>query len=284
MTSERGGIVPHAARRDTNPKRQRGLEALPSLALPEVPPSLPLWAGMAGPEGDIPRRVRYSTFLRELGHGALMVALSLYVVNMGYMFEGAFQPLGKVNTGRKLLNLAGAGSEPPGWLAAIPMPLPGDYVGGLAETAGVAEDRYWSYFCGEWRRGGWWYFYPCALTIKLPLGALALMVIACLGSKSKSPRARWRDELCLLIPILVILVFVTWSGITQQMRYALPVFPFAVVWAGKATRVVGRKGTGTFFGLGTCTQYDDPTRRKMSQSPAACVREATRAVAPGLGR
>ena len=116
-----------------------------------------------------------------------MVALSLYVVNMGYMFEGAFQPLGKVDTGRKLLNLAGAGSEPPGWLAAIPMPLPGDYVGGLAETAGVAEDRYWSYFCGEWRRG-----MVVLLSVRThdqaPPRRSALMVIACLGSKSKSPR------------------------------------------------------------------------------------------------
>ena len=31
-----------------------------------------------------------------------------------------------------------------------------------------------------------------------------------------------------------------------------------------------RKGTGTFFGRGAWTQRDDPTGRKMSQSPAAC--------------
>ena len=34
----------------------------------------------------------------------------------------------------------------------------------------------------------------------------------------------------------------------------------------------GRKGTGTFFGLGASTQRENQTGRKMSQSPAACER------------
>jgi len=35
---------------------------------------------------------------------------------------------------------------------------------------------------------------------------------------------------------------------------------------------LGRKGTGTFFGVGVATQRDDQSGRKMSQSPAACER------------
>jgi len=221
------------------------------------------------------------TFLREMGQGALMVALSLYIINMGYMFDRPFQPLEKVDEGRKHSNLADTGSRSAGRLAGVPTPFPAQYLGGLGEMAGVAKGHYWSYFCGEWRRGGWWHFYPCALLIKLPLGTLALVALGFLcGRRGQShfrggdappsglrrsrreswhsPRERlpmsrlsrgdWRDDLFLWTPILVILAFVTWSGIAQHVRYALPILPFAFVWAGKATQVPASRGVAGRIG------------------------------------
>ena len=45
----------------------------------------------------------------------------------------------------------------------------------------------------------------------------------------------------------------------------------------------GRKGTGTFFGLGASTLGDDQVGRKMSQSPAACERLPSSACLPDEG-
>ena len=40
------------------------------------------------------------------------------------------------------------------------------------------ENKMWSYLNGEWRLGGWWYYYIYALAIKEPLGTWVLMAMA----------------------------------------------------------------------------------------------------------
>ena len=44
-----------------------------------------------------------------------------------------------------------------------------------------------SYLRGEWRIGGWWYYYLYALLVKLPIGFLLLAVFSITGA------IRWRD-------------------------------------------------------------------------------------------
>ncbi len=188
-------------------------------------------------------RSRRPSFTREAGQGLLMLVVALFVINLGFAFENPFPPLGQFSVGRKLLTLTG-GFEPAGRgfgqaggtgvLASCPLPFPENYLRGIDAVSGRRATRPPTYLRGELRPGGWWYYYPYALAIKMPLGTLALLGLACvLIDLRRGDPAVWRTELVLLIvPFLVVLCFVTWSGTVQRPRYVMPILAFAFVWAG----------------------------------------------------
>ncbi|WP_435016567.1 ArnT family glycosyltransferase [Tundrisphaera sp. TA3] len=184
-----------------------------------------------------------------LGQGALMVALSMLVINMGYGFEGFGQPLGRFEFASRTLTrptqpgmarptspnaiLAGA------WryrinrfrgtpLAALPVPLPRHYVLGFdeqkIETEGIprhflndnlpVDDSkltgYPVYLNGVMKRSGWWYYYLATLAYKVPEGTWILVVLAT-GVLLASPRSRalWADEIAVLAIPVGILLAMT---------------------------------------------------------------------------
>jgi hypothetical protein len=91
---------------------------------------------------------------------------------------------------------------------------------------------------GEWRFGGWWYYYLYALVIKVPLGTWVLIAMALGASVFGMPyAASWRDEIVLLAPLVVILALVSsQTGFNHHLRYVLPIFPFAFIWMSKVAR------------------------------------------------
>ncbi len=183
------------------------------------------------------------TFAREAGQGLLIFAVAVFVIHLGFAFECPFQPLGTFNVGRKLLSLTGSSGPGRGGVASLlgslPVPLPENYVRGIDAVGGRRALRPLTYLRAELRPGGWWYYYPYALAVKMPLGTLALLGLACiLSDPRRGDPAVWRTELVLLIvPFLVVLCFVTWSGTVQRPRYVMPILAFAFVWAGSLGRV-----------------------------------------------
>jgi hypothetical protein len=187
------------------------------------------------------------SFAREAGQGLLMLAMALFVVNLGFAFEKPWTPPGPSEAASRPVGTM-AGAEPTGerfpqWAAAgLPLscclPLPESYVRGIGAVSRKRAAKPRCYLRGQTRLGGWWYYYPYALAIKLPLGTLALLGLATImiAGRRRDP-ARWRTELLLLIvPFLVVLCFVTLSGTAQRLRYVLPALPFAFVWAGSVGR------------------------------------------------
>jgi hypothetical protein len=130
----------------------------------------------------------------------------------------------------------------------IPVPLPAQYLLGIDRQKLDFELKLWSYLGGQWKQGGWWYYYLYALAIKVPLGTWLLIGLAtwcCLFRKGYS--AGWRDELVLLAPLFTILIFVSsQTGFSHHMRYVLPIFPFAFIWASKVFRSYELKHYKTF--------------------------------------
>lgn len=62
----------------------------------------------------------------------------------------------------------------------MPVPLPKSYVTGIDLQKSDFERKMPSHLGGEWRMGGWWYYYLYALAIKVPLGAWMLVLLALL--------------------------------------------------------------------------------------------------------
>ena len=175
--------------------------------------------------------------------------VSLYVINLGYGFEGSFHKLGDYPFASRTL----AGPEAPiqlteegknrfsgSWLGQVRVPLPRNYVQGIDLSKYHFEQKMWSYLRGQWRFGGWWYYYLYALSIKVPLGTWVLVVLAVLVPPFLPGYwSSWRDELLLLVPPLLLLTFVSsQTGFSHHLRYMLPIFPFAFIWASKVARAM----------------------------------------------
>ena len=118
----------------------------------------------------------------------LILLLGLYVLNLGYGFEGSFQKLGDYGFVSETLGgpIEDAERYSPEarnrfeetWLAHLPVPLPKNYVMGIDLQRWDFERKMWSYLRGEWRMGGWWYYYLYALAVKVPLGTWVLVLLA----------------------------------------------------------------------------------------------------------
>jgi hypothetical protein len=166
---------------------------------------------------------------RTLLQGALIVALSVLVIDVGYGFEGVGIPLGRYEFVCQSLTKP----VPPGmvrprspdqlfdgayrfrvnrfrdtWLGSLPTPLPKHYLLGFddqkieaegipkkyfePEEVGPEGDRlmgYPVYLDGQLRQTSWWYYYLLTLVYKVPEGTW-LLVLTSLAVLAASPRSR----------------------------------------------------------------------------------------------
>lgn len=181
------------------------------------------------------------------GQMVVILLIGLHILNLGYGFEGSFTRLGRF----PFISNALGGEQPSesvaivprnqfagSWLGAIPVPLPKNYMLGIDMQRADFEGRMWSYLRGEWRFGGWWYYYGYTLLIKVPLGTWLLFCLAAgVTIFGRGYRAAWRDELMLLVPPTVVLVLVSsQTGFNHHVRYVLPILPFLFIWISKVAR------------------------------------------------
>jgi hypothetical protein len=183
-----------------------------------------------------------------------VLALGLYVLNVGFAFEGSFRRLGDYRFACRTLagpddnlvdehNGEGGNRFRATLLAYVPVPLPENFVRGIDMQKLDFERGKWSYLNGEWKFGGWWYYYLDALTVKVPLGFWLIGLLA-VGATlfGREYRENWRDTLVLLAPAAVVLVLVSsQTGMNRYLRYLLPAFPYAFVWIAKIARPLPRR-------------------------------------------
>ncbi len=204
-----------------------------------------LWLVWRAPEW---RRLSPRNWLAQAGQLGLILLFAVYVINAGYGGEGSMKRLGDYRfvstslSGRSETGAVGnrfAGTR----LAALPVPVPANYLQGIDVQKHDFEKHFNSYLCGEWRKGGWWYYYLFALAIKVPLGVWLLALLAAfLGLTRRGYAAGWRDELTVLAPGVLVLAFVSaQTGFNHHSRYVLPIFPYFFVWMSKAAKAVGRR-------------------------------------------
>jgi hypothetical protein len=206
-------------------------------------------------------------WLREAGMLALRMAIGLYVVNLGYGFEGTGTQLKDFHFVSDLFT--GSPDEHPvpnsqsltpfvncfatSWWGVLPVPLPKNYVLGI-DLQQKDFENYGrpSYLRGEWRDHGWWYYYLYAATIKVPLGLWVLgLLTLCLPLLHNPPPYEggvrrgfvpFRDTIVLLTPPLVIFcVASAKTGFSEHFRYVLPCFPFLFIWISQSAQLLWAK-------------------------------------------
>jgi hypothetical protein len=182
-----------------------------------------------------------------------MVLLSVYLINLGYLFESPFQPLRQFYAGQGVLHRLESVPRMANWLGSFPVPLPAEYVGGIDEIQRFRESGPWSYLEGQWRPGGWWYFYLYAFFIKLPIGTLLLLELALIATLvTKGYSAGWKAEFFFLFSMAAVLGFLIRSGAPQNLRYALPFLPLAYIWISKLARSFRQKDQFAAVAIAGC--------------------------------
>lgn len=206
-----------------------------------------IWLLWTFPHSRVPKSPAGSA--GSFGQMLAVLCIGLYVVNVGYMFEGTLRPLKDYVFVSSLLRgepLADVGHEPATgnrfddtWLGNLPVPLPAAHVQGIDIQRYDFEKGRWSYLRGEWRTKGWWYYYLYALAVKTPTGVWLLLVMSVVYAvTSCSASANWRDELIILVPMVAVLVLVSsQAGFSAHPRYVIPILPFLFIWISNIARV-----------------------------------------------
>ena len=189
-----------------------------------------------------------------------ILAIGLFVLNMGYGFSGSFTSLSEYTFVSK--TLAGEDSVVSGgnagnqfaeyWWSCLPIPLPRDYVQGADLQRVDFERGLRSFLFGRWSQHGWWYYYIACATLKIPLGVWAMGILTvgaslvrlCVTtarpsnvSQNGSRTNSVLSELALLVPAVSVCAFVSsQAGFSRHFRYVLPAFPFLFVWIGSIAR------------------------------------------------
>lgn len=161
---------------------------------------------------------------------ALFILWGLYAFTVGYVTSAAFPGLRHWRPVR----IVG------------PLPFP-NWIEGLGQQVTLGGAGHRGYLFGETLRTGWWWFYVAAFALKTTVGAQALAVARLASWIKRRPS---RSELAVDAALLTFpgLLFLAMSlGRTQiGIRYLLPAFPFAMLWAGRGVgdlrRAFGRPG------------------------------------------
>jgi hypothetical protein len=121
---------------------------------------------------------------RRFSQLVVIILVGLYVLNFGYGFDGSFTKLENFTFVSKTLT----GLKKPGdpgnrfansWIRNVRAPVPKQFLRGIDLQKREFEDSGRpSYLRGEWKHGGWWYYYIYGLAVKTPHGSQSLILLA----------------------------------------------------------------------------------------------------------
>lgn len=175
----------------------------------------------------------------------LATIISLFTINVGYVWTGSFTRLGDFVFASDLLNgnqghratLGNRFGE--SMLGKLPVPLPADFVTGMdVQYSDFERGGFYPYLAGKWDRDGFLMFYVWYYLLKMPTGALLLfftgliLVFSNLGRSQEGIRDR---PLLIALSALAIVAFWVISSRTDHnfcQRYSLVSLPLFCLLGG----------------------------------------------------
>lgn len=175
--------------------------------------------------------------------------VSLYVLNLGYFFDGSFKPISSYEFVSQFLNGLAPGEVGNrfrnAWFGRIPIPLPEQYILGFDTQKKDFEDfPLNSYLAGTWQVGhGWWYYYFYGMLVKVPhVTQLAILFglsyftyrLFChffrIPTRFDDNRVMVSDLTIFITPALCLFALVSSQDeFSIHFRYILPCIPFFII-------------------------------------------------------
>ncbi len=176
------------------------------------------------------RRISIS---RGLAHAVLGVLMLLFLLNLGYGFcTHRFD----AEDLRMVSGWFGIHTENPGINKYLDrfsiLPVPPDYIRGLDIVVNHNRQGHYAYLFGTFSRMGWWYYFPLAFLVKVPLSVIIITLAAVIWLVVTLCMNRNAGHLFLLLPMMIYGGFALSSNINIGIRHLLPIFPFLFIAAG----------------------------------------------------
>ena len=109
---------------------------------------------------------------------------------------------------------------------------------GLVQETTVKPD----FLLGQVSTGGWWYYFPVAIAVKMPLPTLVLVIA---GLAALVHKRDVRRQALLWLPLITFVAMGLSGILTIGFRHMLPAVPFALLLAGNAANWAYGSGTRT---------------------------------------
>ncbi|PZR25631.1 MAG: hypothetical protein DI535_17590 [Citrobacter freundii] len=187
------------------------------------------------------RKTLFSHFRKNLLRFVVFISVVLLVINIAFLFDG---------TGRALADYDFKSNfflQMKTWpvISRLPLPLPAAFVDGFDQVkymlglgSGHSETSPRSYLFGEFFTGnGPWYYYPCVILFKTPLGVwISFIILAVLLFTNKI-----RNRTAVLFPLVLaffFLAFVMLLNTSQHsVRHLLMIYPLFYISLGSIASV-----------------------------------------------
>ncbi|MBS0204381.1 MAG: glycosyltransferase family 39 protein [Planctomycetes bacterium] len=183
---------------------------------------------------------------------ALILATALYVINLGYAFDGTGTKLKDFEFVSSLLNGKPVAGRPGNRFresiaGEVRVPVPKQYLLGFDSQKKDFEVYHpASYLHGTWKHGGWWYYYLYGMLVKVPCGTLVLLAwCGCCHfiPRINQHREQWSPDYLIWAPAICLLLIVSsQTEFNHHLRYAFPALGLMFVWLGQLAPTVREPG------------------------------------------
>lgn len=161
---------------------------------------------------------------------SVLVLAAWLSLNAAYLFRDFGTSLDAIHliskAGQKCKSVVGP-------LAALPLPMPRDYVSGIDRQFAVMEARHPVFLDMNWSNSGYPSYYLRTLVLKVPHSTQLLVLAAFAVALFKWRGNLWRRRLSLLIPSALLLLVSSFSTMQLGIRYILPLMPLLFLFASE---------------------------------------------------
>jgi hypothetical protein len=169
------------------------------------------------------------------GHAVALGVAAVLVVNAAYFFHHRTpEPLDEA-LGRLVVpaHVAEALRTPlEAGYYVLQVVFPADFVSGIGWQLGHAHNGHPAGLLGRYSLRGWWYYFPVAFALKVPLPILLLSIASVVWALWGLRRKVEERVLVLLLPLAFFTGLLMLSTINIGVRYYLPAYPFFFIASG----------------------------------------------------
>lgn len=167
--------------------------------------------------------------LRRRAAGIVLLTLvALFILNLGYSFEGSLTRLGDFEfTSSALRGDFPADGESGNRFVGtvfedIPIPLPKNFLRGLDVQKHDFERKKYSYLFGVQRLGGWYHYYAVAWLAKSTIASIIAAFFASLSLLHSKREVAFEEWVMMLFAGAYFILISSEIGFSKHYRYALP--------------------------------------------------------------